>query len=79
MSHLSATGFDVDELSSKPVAQQLQEALAKEKMRVIDLFREWDVNDDSKVSRAEFHKAMARLKFDAPASDIDALFSEWDP
>ena len=31
------------------------------------------------MSRKEFHKAMAELQFNVPASEIDALFSEWDP
>ena len=48
-------------------------------MRVIDLFREWDDDNNGKVSRAEFHKAMGEMKFEAPPEEIDKLFDEWDP
>ena len=34
-------GLDIDEESDVPVAQQLRNALSKNAMRVIDLFREW--------------------------------------
>ena len=48
-------------------------------MRVIDLFREWDDDDNGLISRDEFHKAMRELKFDATPDDIDKVFDEWDP
>ena len=35
-------GFDIDEASDKPVAEQLRDALSRHAVRVIDLFREWD-------------------------------------
>ena len=48
-------------------------------MRVIDLFREWDEDNNGKVTRAEFHKAMPLLGLDVPAAEVDALFDSWDP
>ena len=48
-------------------------------MRVIDLFREWDEDNNGKVTRAEFHKAMPLLGLDVPAAELDALFDSWDP
>ena len=48
-------------------------------MRVIDLFKEWDDDNNGKVSREEFHRAMGEMKFEAPAEEIDKLFDEWDP
>ena len=72
-------GFDVDEESDKSIAEQLRDALAASSARVVDLFREWDTDGNGKVSREEFHKAMAALHFDVPAAEIDALFDAWDP
>ena len=72
-------GLDVDEDSDKSVAEQLRDALSKAAVRVIDLFREWDDDGNGKVSKREFHKAMAELQFNVPAEDIDALFDSWDP
>ena len=70
---------DIDEASGKTVAEQLREALSKAAVRVVDLFRDWDGDNNGKVSREEFHKAMAELQFSVPASEIDDLFTEWDP
>ena len=45
-------------------------------MRVVDLFREWDDDNNGKVSREEFHRAMGEMKFEAPAEEVDKLFDE---
>ena len=58
---------------------QLREALSKNMVRVVDLFREWDTNGDGTVNKAEFRKAMPKLGLRVPASDVDALFDSWDP
>ena len=76
---LTGTGFDIDEASDKTVAEQLRDALSRAAVQVVDLFRDWDGDNNGKVSRGEFHKAMAELQFNVPASDIDELFTEWDP
>ena len=48
-------------------------------MRVIDLFRMWDTNEDGLISRAEFHKAMPLLGLGAyVAEEVDALFNQFD-
>ena len=46
--------------ASKPVATRLAEVLASKAARVIDLFREWDTNNDGELSRAEFYQGIAR-------------------
>ena len=74
-----ASTFDIDEAFGKTMAEQLREALSKAAVRVVDLFRDWDGDNNGKVSREEFHKAMAELQFGVPASEIDDLFTEWDP
>ena len=70
--------YTVSGLSS-PRAMQLRIELARHSVRVIDLFREWDDDDNGLISRDEFHKAMRELKFDATPDDIDKVFDEWDP
>ena len=47
-------------------------------MRVIDLFRQWDEDNDGTISKAEFRKAMPLLGLDVPKKEIDRLFDSWD-
>ena len=58
--------------------RQLRDALSKAAVRVIDLFREWDDDNNGRVSREEFHRAMREMKFEVPAEEVDKLFDEWD-
>ena len=69
--------FDIDE--SMPVGPQLRDALSKNAVRVIDLFRDWDDDQSGNVSKKEFRKAMGQLGFEAHRKEIDALFDSWDP
>ena len=71
--------LDLDETSSKSYAQQLQEHLCRDAVRVIDLFREWDTDESGAVSKAEFRAAMPHLGLEVPRADMDALFESWDP
>ena len=75
----SSIKFDIDEDSDKSVAEQLRDALIENSVRIIDLFNDWDDDHNGKVTRDEFHKAMAQLQFEVPAEAIDVLFAEWDP
>ena len=59
-------GLDIDEDSDKSVAEQLRDALKKNAVRVVDLFREWDDDGSGVVTRPEFDKAMPMLGFDGP-------------
>ena len=72
-------GFEIDATSDRSVAEQLRDALSKVAVRVVDLFREWDDDNNGMVSRAEFQRGMQELKFNAPAEEIDALFDSWAP
>ena len=58
---------------------QIADALTKNAVRVIDLFREWDDDDSGTVTRKEFHKAMGQFGLDVPPEEVDKLFDEWDP
>ena len=71
--------LDIDEDSDKSVAQQLKEALLKNAVRIVDLFKDWDDDQSGTVTRDEFHKAMAELQFNVPKEAIDELFTQWDP
>ena len=42
--------------SSRSVTEQLRDALVANSLRVMDIFREWDVNGDGLITKAEFHK-----------------------
>ena len=65
--------------STKPLDEQLREALAKNAVRVIDLFKEWDADGDGTVSKAEFRRAMPMLGVEVAPEVIDTLFDRFDP
>ena len=53
---------------------------SKRSLRLVDLFREWDANNDGRISRKEFREAvMQRLKLDLTAQEVDSIFSRCDP
>lgn len=62
----------------KPVQQQLRNALTRQAVRVIDLFREWDTSMDGLLSLEEFVEGVRRLGFKADAPAVEALFRSWD-
>ena len=71
--------IDLDEgPDALPISQQIGNALKKNAVRVLDLFRSWDTDGDGEVTRKEFHKAMPELGLDVNKEEIDKLFSEWD-
>ena len=58
----------------------LKEALARSSTRVIDLFREWDVDMSGTIDREEFRRAIRALGFELIVEDaeIDRVFAEMD-
>jgi len=72
---LGRVDFDED----RPLGIQLKEALSKNAIRVLDLFREWDANGDGEISKKEFRQAMPKLGFEVPVKVIDELFDTADP
>uniref|UniRef100_A0A7S2NPK6 EF-hand domain-containing protein n=1 Tax=Haptolina brevifila TaxID=156173 RepID=A0A7S2NPK6_9EUKA len=70
---------DVDFDESRPLGEQIKEALQKHAIRVLDLFREWDKNGDGQISKKEFRQAMPLLGMDLPTKAIDELFDQYDP
>ena len=59
---------------------QLMKTLRQNAVRVIDLFRLWDTDEDGTISRKEFSKGMAVLlgKNGSTSEDYDVLFDELD-
>jgi hypothetical protein len=71
---------DLDESpGAPPVADQLRDVLSKQAVRVIELFREMDLDGDGLIDRKEFRRGMTALGLDVPRAMVDALFDSWDP
>ena len=64
--------------ASKPLDAQLKEMLTKNAVRVVDLFREWDVDGHGYVSKRDFRRAILQLGSEAPREVVDALFDAID-
>ena len=67
-----------DPASGKSLVDGLRDALTANAARVMDLFRDWDVDGNGLISKKEFRKAIRLLAGAIPVDDIDALFDEWD-
>eukprot|EP00908_Phaeocystis_cordata_P008721 Transcript_19417.p1 GENE.Transcript_19417~~Transcript_19417.p1 ORF type:complete len:535 (-),score=269.20 Transcript_19417:110-1714(-) len=59
-------------------AAQIAAGLRKNMKRVMDLFREWDENEDGEISKKEFKQAMKVLKIETTPDGVDALFGRFD-
>ena len=70
----------VDMEASAPTKIQLQikSALSANHVKVLDLFRQWDVNGDGKLEKEEFRNVVAILGIDAPAHEADLVFESFD-
>merc|ERR1711871_1493670 len=64
--------------SGTSVQEQLRNILTEHSVKLIDLFREWDDDGNGGVDKKEFRQAIAALGYDAPKSQIDALFESLD-
>jgi len=60
--------------------EQIKSALRAEKVKAIDLFKEWDTNSDCRLSQAELHRAVAKIPglHGILRQESDALFREID-
>jgi hypothetical protein len=74
-----AEGYTVARPRSAGIPRKLAGLLAKNMKRVIDVFREWDKDQNGQVTKKEFTKGLASLKMSVDAADIDALFMHFDP
>ena len=64
--------------SGAEAMSQLRDLLESRFMEALNIFGEWDVNGDGKISPKEWHGAMEKLGFDVPKAAIDALFKYID-
>ena len=66
------------DLGPDAVQEQLRTSLFANAVRVIDLFREWDIDNDGQISREEFAHALPLLGIQTTKSQTDALFDDFD-
>ena len=64
--------------SKQNVVEQLQNVIAANAIRVIDIFQTWDEDGSGTISKKEFRKAVAALGYDAPKADVDRVFDIMD-
>ena len=74
----AAIDLEEPEDGGAPIVEQLREILTSHAVRVIDLFRDWDVDQSGTVSRLEFCRSVAALGYIAAPDEIFALFAELD-
>jgi hypothetical protein len=58
---------------------QIRLFMSEHAAKIIDLFREWDLDGDGRVTKAEFRKAAPKIGLDVPVEQIDELFDSFDP
>ena len=78
---LLAEPITFEEKGGVSVAQQLRDALAKKKGRaygILDYLREFDLNQDLRISREEFRRTVTLLGYAVSRADADATFAAFD-
>ena len=63
---------------SEYMLKMLRDALARDRTRILDLFRQWDKDSSGAVDRDEFREGIRRAGFDAKEDDLDAIFDDLD-
>ena len=76
MSHIYGA---MGEVALDDVSARLVGMLAANMTRVIDLFREWDLNGDGMISPKEFRRAMREIGYAVPREHVDLVFESMDP
>ena len=64
--------------AEKSLPEQLKDILSEYSVRLIDLFREWDDDGNGALDKKEVRRAVAALGYEAPRSEVDALFDSID-
>jgi hypothetical protein len=68
-------GVRVSAKDSRPVQERIKETLTNNAVRIVDLFKEWDLDNSGTVSKKEFRKAMPLLGLsDVDPKEVDPLF-----
>ena len=58
--------------SAMHMQSEMRHALVAQHARVIDLFRQWDMNGDGRIRKRELRKALAALGYHVPPYMCDA-------
>lgn len=66
-------------VTSRPVADQLREALAAHKVAAMSVFRQLDDDSSGSISRGEFRKALRAMGYDGSDADADIVFTSFVP
>ena len=70
--------FEIGAESGRSVQEQLRDALAANRTRVMDLFRDWDDDGNGLIDAKEFRQALIALGFEAPKAEVQTLFASFD-
>ena len=57
---------------------RLRDALTQNFTRVMELFRDWDVDGNGTINKKEFRKAMNAIGVKVAVKELDALFESFD-
>mmetsp|Transcript_45103 Transcript_45103/g.118274 ORF Transcript_45103/g.118274 Transcript_45103/m.118274 type:complete len:406 (-) Transcript_45103:439-1656(-) len=68
----------LDRGSGRAVTDMLRDALAKNMVRIIDLFRDWDEDANGLIDKVEFFKGIVALGVDAAREEASDLFDTFD-
>ena len=60
------------------IPDQLNAILAEHSVKLMDLFREWDVDGNGAIDKKEFRQAVAALGYDVPKAEMNAAFDQLD-
>ena len=60
------------------VQEQLRKILVEHRVKLIDLFREWDDDGNGALDKKELRRAIAALGYACPRKEADALFDQID-
>ena len=63
---------------SEYLTAALREALGRNSLRLMEIFKEWDRDGSGSIEKKEFRRAIKCLGFDASRAHIDAVFDELD-
>ena len=63
---------------SEYIQWALREALDASRVRVLDLFREWDTDGSGTVGKKEFGAALKGMGFPCGKGDLDKIFGDLD-
>ena len=71
-------GLTLNAETEDDVPNQLRVWMGKNLLRVRDVFQQLDDDENGKVDRAEFRKALREMGCQAPGASIDAVFKSFD-